>query len=144
MSVLLDMLRAGPRIAIPLDEFEFSYARSSGPGGQHVNKVNSKVTLHWNVADSPLPDDIKKRFRLTYRNRINDQGELVLQSQRYRDQPKNREDCLEKLRTMLLEVATPPKKRKKTRPTKASRERRLQEKRSTSEKKSRRKPPRLD
>ena len=138
------MFRAGPRIELPLDDFEFSYARSSGPGGQNVNKVNSKVTLHWNVVDAPLADDIKKRFRLKYKNRINDAGQLVLQSQRYRDQPKNREDCLERLREMLLEVATPPTRRKKTRPTKGSRERRLRNKKETAQKKNNRRPPRLD
>ena len=136
------MLEAGPRISIPLDEFEFSYARSSGPGGQNVNKVNSKVTLRWNLTAATLPEDIMKRFRLKWHNRITTEDELVIDSQRFRDQPRNREDCLEKLRQMILEVATPPTRRRKTRPTKGSKERRLKEKRSTSEKKSRRQIPR--
>ena len=138
------MLRAGPRIAIAEEEFQFSYARSSGPGGQNVNKVNSKVTLHWNLNEATLPDDIVRRFRLKFRNKITEEGQVVIQSQRYRDQPRNREDCLEKLRQMLLEVATPPPRRKKSRPTKASRERRLQQKKQTAEKKNLRQSPRTD
>jgi ribosome-associated protein len=138
------MLRAGPRISIPLAEFEFSYARSSGPGGQHVNKVNSKAILRWDLKEATLAADIKRRFQLKYRNRITTEGELVLSSQRYRDQSRNRDDVLEKLRLMLLEVATPPTRRKPTRPSRASKERRLKKKRFTAEKKNRRQEPGRD
>lgn len=138
------MLEAGPRISIPLAEFQFSYARSSGPGGQNVNKVNSKVTLRWKLAESVLADDIKDRFRAKFGNRITGDGEFLMESQRYRDQPRNREDCLEKLRVMLLEVATPPTRRRKSKPTKGSRERRLQQKKLTAEKKTRRQSPPSD
>jgi ribosome-associated protein len=94
------------------------------------------------VVSSPsLPEDVRQRFVQQYARRISGQGELVLSSQRYRDQGRNVADCLERLRTMLNAVAAPPKPRKATRPTAASRRRRLQEKRRMSEKKSRRRPP---
>jgi ribosome-associated protein len=139
------MLNVTARIQIPHEEFRFSFARSSGPGGQNVNKVSSKVTLHWPVGSSPsLPEEVRVRFRARYRHRINKLGELVLQSQRYRDQPRNTEDCLEKLRGMLLEVASPPKARKVTRPSRGAKERRLQAKREGSHRKQARRIPRGD
>jgi ribosome-associated protein len=136
------MLVVNRRIRIPSSEFRFTFARSAGPGGQNVNKVNTKVTLHWTVESSPsLPEDVRDRFRSKYGRRINKNGELVIYSQRYRDQGRNTEDCLDKLREMLLDVATAPKKRKATRPSRASKERRLRDKRARSQtKESRRRP----
>ncbi|TVS18703.1 MAG: aminoacyl-tRNA hydrolase [Planctomycetaceae bacterium] len=139
------MLRVHPRIQIPLAEFHWTYARSSGPGGQNVNKVNSKVTLHWPIASSPsLPDDVRARAMAKYAKRINNQGDLVLHSQRYRDQAKNVSDCLEKLSQLLLEVAVPPKRRIATRPSRAAKQRRVDEKKSRGKKKDLRKKPKLD
>ena len=139
------MLRINHRIAIPLNELHFSHARSSGPGGQNVNKVSSKVTLHWDVAASEsLPDDVKQRFLRQHHGRLTKQGELVLSSQRYRQQRRNRNDCLAKLRQLVLEAAAPPKYRKPTSPTRGSKERRLQSKREASEKKQRRRPPSVE
>ena len=136
------MLIAGRRIRIPHDEFVFRYDRSSGPGGQNVNKVNTKVTLRWPVATSPsLPESVRERFLQRFRRRITKSGELVLSSQRYRDQRRNVDDCLEKLRGMLVDVATAPKRRRATKRTPASQERRLKEKRARSDtKRGRRKP----
>ncbi|MEX0819985.1 MAG: alternative ribosome rescue aminoacyl-tRNA hydrolase ArfB, partial [Pirellulaceae bacterium] len=126
------MLEINHRIAIPLKEFAFTFARSSGPGGQNVNKVNSKVTLHWDVTNSPnLPDDVRDRFLAQYPRRINKEGQLVISSERFRDQGRNVTDCTNKLRDLILTVATPPKKRRPTRPTKGSKERRLAGKRET-------------
>jgi ribosome-associated protein len=134
--------RINAQIAIPRRELRFSFVRSSGPGGQNVNKVASKAVLRWAVAASAsISQEVRSRFLARYGRRINDRGELVLSSQRYRDQAKNVADCLEKLRTLLLSVAKAPRARKKTRPTKASREARLSEKRATGEKKRRRRPP---
>lgn len=108
-----------------------------------MNKVASKAVLRWPVAASrSLPEEVRSRFLTRHRRRINDRGELVLSSQRYRDQARNVEDCLEKLRTLIQSVAKAPRPRKKTRPTKASREVRLNQKRATAEKKRRRRPPR--
>ena len=139
------MLRVNHRIQIPFTEFDFSFSRSGGPGGQNVNKVNSKVTLRWNIAKSAtLPGDVRERFVQKYRRRITTDGEFVMHSERFRDQGRNVADCLEKLRELLLEVAVTPKKRKPTKPTKGSRERRLKEKRAASERKARRRKPGFD
>lgn len=131
------MLIVSPRLQIPLREFEFTFARSSGPGGQNVNKVSSKATLRWAVHRSPsLPDAVRARFAEKHHRRINSEGCLILSSERFRDAGRNVADCLEKLRAMLLEAATPPRPRKPTRPTRASQRRRLDTKRRQSEKKS--------
>jgi ribosome-associated protein len=136
------VLEVTAQIRIPLSELSFTFARSSGPGGQNVNKVNSKATLHWPVTTSAsLPDDVRARFVSAFGGQINKLGELVVQSQRFRDQERNIEDCLEKLRGMLQRVATPPKRRKKTRPSRASKQRRLNDKKARSEVKSRRSGP---
>ena len=130
------MLLVNSRIQIPLAEFEISYARSSGPGGQNVNKVNSKAMLRWPLARSPsLPEDVRQRLLARYPRRVTVEGDLVVTSQRYRDAGRNASDCLEKLRQMLLEVAQPPKRRKPTRPTRGSVRRRLDDKRRRSQKK---------
>ena len=124
------MLEINQHLRVPEDEFRWTYVRSSGPGGQNVNKVASKAVLRWDLAHSPsVPEAVKARLLTQQRRRITLEGELVLNSQRYRDQERNRLDCLEKLRALLLEAATPPKPRRPTRPTRGSRERRLQDKR---------------
>jgi ribosome-associated protein len=138
-------LRVNDQIAIRRGELRFSFVRSSGPGGQNVNKVASKAVLHWNVAESgALSDEVRGRLLSRERRRINDRGELVLTSQRYRDQPKNIDDCLEKLTALILAAAKRPRARKKTRPTRSSREARLSEKRVVADKKRRRQRPSED
>ncbi len=140
------MLVVDSRIQIPLTEMRLSFSRSSGPGGQNVNKVNSKVTLHWNVQSTTHLDvGVRERFLAQYGNRINADGDLVITSQRYRDQVRNRADCLEKLRQLILAVRTAPKRRRATRPSRASKERRLREKHQKGDKKRmRREPPMND
>jgi ribosome-associated protein len=138
-------LRVNARIEIPRSELRFSFVRSSGPGGQNVNKVASKAVLRWALAKSPaVPADVRDRLIAANRRRINDRGELVLTSQRYRDQAKNIDDCLEKLRQLIAAVASPPRRRKKTRVPKSAQEARLRQKRSIAEKKQRRKRPTND
>lgn len=133
------MLVVNDKLSIPLREFSFSFARSSGPGGQNVNKLNTKATLRWSVENSPaLPNDVRERFKSRYRRRITTDGELVMSSQRFRDQGRNVADCLSKLRDMLDAVAKPPKRRKPTKPTASSKRRRLREKRRISDKKQNR------
>jgi ribosome-associated protein len=135
-------IRITRQIEIPRSELRFSFVRSSGPGGQNVNKVASKAVLRWEVARSAsLSDDVRERFLARFPRRINDRGELVITSQRYRDQARNVEDCVEKLREMMLSVATAPKPRKKSKVPKAAREARLQQKRIAAAKKQRRKLP---
>jgi len=127
------MLEITERIRIPEDEFEWSFVRSGGPGGQNVNKVASKAVLRWDVVNSPsLPDDVKARFRTQQHRRITGEGELVISSQRYRDQDRNRQDCLDKLREWVQQATIVPKARKKTRPSRGARERRLADKRRRS------------
>lgn len=141
----MSMLYINELIRIPESEFQFSFVRAGGPGGQNVNKVSSKAVLRWNVAESPgLPADVKARFFAQQGQRITASGELVLSSQRFRDQPRNIQDCLDKVRTLVLQATVVPRPRKKTRPTRSSRERRLQAKRRRSAAMSRRRLPRDD
>jgi len=119
-------MQAG-RFHIPDAEFKLQFSRSGGPGGQNVNKVNSRVQLRWNVALSPsLPDDVRARFLQQYRTRINTDGELMLDCDETRNQHDNRKICFERLAAMLAAVARPPKKRIPTKPSKASKQRRKQ------------------
>lgn len=137
------MLVVNDRIRIPLTEFDFSFSRSSGPGGQNVNKLNTKATLRWDVAGSPsLPETVRRRFMEKFRRRITVEGELVITSQRFRDQGRNVADCLAKLRDLLAEAAVAPKPRKKTKMSRRQKEKRLRQKRERSQKKQLRKDPR--
>jgi ribosome-associated protein len=127
------MLHITEALSIPDEELSWSFVRSGGPGGQNVNKVASKAVLRWGLAASPsLPDDVKQRLRARQRRRVTTEGDLVLWSQRYRDQERNRQDCLNKLAAMVREAAVPPPVRKKKKPTRASKERRLADKRRRS------------
>jgi ribosome-associated protein len=139
------MLDITPQSHIPETEFSWSFARSGGPGGQNVNKVASKAELRWPVTASPsLPDEVKARLCTQQRRRITTTGELVLSSQRYRDQLRNRADCLEKLRALVLQAVTVPKRRRATRPSRGSQEARLREKRRRSATKKVRRQPAED
>lgn len=143
---MVEVLVVGAKIRIPRDELRFSFVRSSGPGGQHVNKVNSKAVLRWEIGASPsLPGGVRTRFLAKYRRRISEDGRLILTSQRYRDQHRNVSDCLDKLRAMVAAVAVPPRQRKRSRPPRAAAERRLREKRErAATKQRRREQPRLE
>jgi ribosome-associated protein len=134
------MFEITDRIRLSEDEFTWRFVRSGGPGGQNVNKVASKAVLHWDLAQSAgLPQDVKARMRALFRKRFTSAGVLVLSSQRYRDQERNRQDCLDKLRTLVIEAATLPRVRKPSRPTRSSREARLQAKKHRSARKAGRK-----
>ena len=139
------MLVVSDKIKVPLSELQFTYARSQGPGGQNVNKVNSKATLRWNVVTNrSLPNGVKERFLDRYKRRITESGDILLSSQRFRDRGRNVTDCLNRLRELIQVIAEPPKKRKATRPTKGSKRRRRKNKEAASQKKQMRKPPRME
>lgn len=129
------MIFISPSIQIPDSELEISFTRSSGPGGQNVNKVNSKAVLRWKFGTSMIPEGVKARFRETYGSRITKDGDVLVMSDRFRDQGRNLEDCRAKLRELLLAVAQPPKARKKTKPTYSSQVRRQNSKKKQGDKK---------
>jgi ribosome-associated protein len=136
------MLEITPTLQISDSEFNWTYARSGGPGGQNVNKVSSKALLRWDIAVSTsLPEEVKIRLALQQKRFFTLDGGLIIMSQRYRDQERNRADCLEKLRAIILQALAVPKARKKTRPSRGSKRVRLQDKRRHSAiKQTRRRP----
>ena len=130
------MLIVTPRIRIPEWEISLTYVRSSGPGGQNVNKVNSKAVLRWNLRHSPSLDEVMRaRLLAKLASRLTREGELLISSDVYREQGRNREDCLEKLRALLFEASQVPKIRRCTQPTKGSQRRRREAKSHHGQKK---------
>ena len=122
------------------EEFQFSFSKSSGSGGQNVNKLNTRVTLKWNLQRTKaISEAWKKRFQEKYKNHINSGGVVIITSQRYRTQARNISDCIGKLSSWLEKTRHTPKKRKATKPTKASVEKRLKNKQKKSEIKKMRK-----
>ncbi|MFN6129329.1 MAG: alternative ribosome rescue aminoacyl-tRNA hydrolase ArfB [Planctomycetota bacterium] len=123
-------------LTVPGSELQASFARSGGPGGQNVNKVNSKAILRWDLNQTQVLFPMTlQRLRALAKNRINDEGELVLTCQVHREQSRNLEACREMLRGLLLEAIKPVIPRKPTQPSSGSRRRRMEAKRQTGEKK---------
>ena len=122
------------------DELTFTFARSSGAGGQNVNKVNSKVTLIWDIENTKsINIAVKKRFKEKFSNFINSEDQVKIISQKFRTQARNISDAIEKLHEMLSEVKSPPKRRIDTKPTFGSVKRRIKSKKNNSETKKNRK-----
>jgi ribosome-associated protein len=129
---------------IHLDESEIeeSFVRSSGPGGQKVNKTATAVKLRFDVARSAsLPDDVRRRLLRMAANRITQEGVLVIDARRFRTQEQNRRDARERLVALIRQAARKPHPRRRTRPSAAAKRRRLQQKKRRSETKRLRKPP---
>ena len=127
------MIRITPTIAIDESELEFRFVRSSGPGGQNVNKVATAVQLRFDAQNSPsLPDPVRERLLQSAGRRLTGEGVIVIDARRYRTRERNREDAIGRLAAMIRKVERPPRKRRGTSPTAASRERRLDEKRKRS------------
>jgi ribosome-associated protein len=121
------MIFVNDQISLAEAELDFKFIRASGPGGQNVNKVSSAVQLRFDVRRSPsLPEDTRARLTRLAGRRITDDGILIIEARRFRDQPQNRQDAVDRLTALIRQAAVKPVARRKTRPTAASR-RRLRE-----------------
>jgi ribosome-associated protein len=128
------VLQVTPELAIDDSELEERFVRASGPGGQNVNKVATAVQLRFDLSrSSALADDVRERLRTIAGSRMTADGVLVIDARRHRTQAQNREDARERLADLVRQALVKPKRRRKTRPTRGSVEKRMQSKRIRSD-----------
>ncbi len=130
---MADDIIINDNITVPAAELSYTASRASGPGGQHVNTTDSRIQLRWNLDDSAAFTDGQKNWlRKALESRLTEGGDLILASDSHRSQRRNREDVTQRLAALLREPLVPPRPRRKTKPTKASKERRLDDKKRRS------------
>jgi len=133
------------RFSVPMSSIEFHAVRASGPGGQHVNKTSSAVTLQLDLANLKLPDEYRTRIMAHRDRRISDNGVVTIKAQKHRTQHRNRIDAIERLKELLVKAVTVPEPRRKTKPSYSSVQKRLKSKTKRSAiKKNRGRPGEMD
>jgi ribosome-associated protein len=128
-------MELAPGVRVDPSVVRFSYSSSGGPGGQNVNKRATKAELRVRIGDLPIHAEARDRLAAFAGSRVTDDGELVLTSDEHRSQIRNREECLERLRELIVKAKVRPKTRRATKPSRGAKERRLQAKREVSERK---------
>ena len=122
------MIQITSSFSIDESELQLAFVRASGPGGQNVNKVATSVQLRFDVGNSLLPEDVKQRMKQIAGNKITSEGELLIEAKKFRTQEQNREDAMNRFAELVRRAFEKPKKRTRTKPTAASREKRLKQK----------------
>jgi ribosome-associated protein len=127
------MIEIAPSFQIDERELQIEFIRASGPGGQNVNKVATAVQLRFEVRASSLPEEVKARLIHLAGRRISGEGVLLIEAKRFRTQEQNREDAIQRFVELVRRSLIKPKARRKTKPTKAAKEKRLKEKKERGE-----------
>jgi ribosome-associated protein len=137
----MSMIRLAPGIAVDERVLDWQFARASGPGGQNVNKVETAVVLRLSLDAVPFPPGVRERLEVAAGRRVTNDGDLVIQAQRFRSQERNKADALERLITLVTDARLPPRPRVPTRVSKGQKKKRLADKANRSTVKSQRRRP---